>query len=261
MFFKALCRRPNLVFLFTNVFLCLACSTHPTVLKTPTPPPTAPRDVRPTLEHAAQANRRLRITVLTAKLSQYETDLQPEPVLKLYVNGARSALKTKLPQISQRKITLTDATLLHSVYILPDKKKLHVFASHWPLAERKPNAHAAALRALNAAVKKIPATELRMAMGDFGVSRLFDEEQNWIERFLQPDWLVAQRLGCLPQAPCQGTMIGTDGRDSFQEMILVDKSLFDGNNGWRIVRQVVVDRPSAPAIGQHWPLSVFIEPL
>ncbi len=147
---------------------------------------------------------------------------------------------------------------------LPDRQRLQVLGVRFPSIEKNVRAQARGLRRLNAALKSFPPNDLVVAMGDFGVSRAQDERMRFIERSLHPYWLVTHQLGCKTDFsnPCRGTTLGNDGRESFQEMILVDKSFYDGLKGWRVVRgEVVAKRPASVAVGDHWPFMVAIEPV
>ena len=185
--------------------------------------------------------------------------------------GMMSRLKrageTKIYPVKMNNKIIDSRGILHSVFSLPDGEKLNVFGVHFPSGGNPVEFRAAAVKALNAELDKLPAGALAITGGDFNINSNSDAKLRLYEDQLGSKWLVSHLIGC---TQCQGTeYFGKEQAWSFLDALLFSKNMKTGTSGW-IVDEKTIDVPNKGpeqtwqgkpnrfsvdhGVSDHWPI-------
>lgn len=163
--------------------------------------------------------------------------------------------------------------ILQADFRLPDDSILTGFAVHFPAPYHPTDMRIAAYDTLNGLLAALPADRHVFAAGDFNTTSAEDAEENMLDRFARPDWIVSNDL-C---DGCRGTSyFPPDQSWSFLDMILF-RPCCGGNATWQVRADSVqianglrslrrpdgtpqrFQLPAGTGVSDHWPVVMTIE--
>ena len=200
--------------------------------------------------------------------------------------GIDIAILSRLKQIGQAKLhpiafkgfgkdrTNDTRGILQADFELPGGKTLTVFGCHFPAPFHPTEMRIQAFKALQKLQKDLPKDRLFMAAGDFNVTAEEDRNKKLLSTFVEKDWLVSHKIGCLD---CPGTQYYPPKKSwSFLDMVLLSKNFNDSSSSWKVLPKSVrlingapeqkreggfpkaFRLPKASGVSDHWPIAVDI---
>lgn len=106
---------------------------------------------------------------------------------------------------------------------LPDQQILNLLVLYTG-ESATPKARTQLLHRLSQLRKTFSPNQMVMAIGDPGITRDAEEKNHFIERMIQPDWLVTHTWATY----------GKSKSWPLSSQILFSKDFFDGTNGWKV---------------------------
>jgi endonuclease/exonuclease/phosphatase family protein len=166
--------------------------------------------------------------------------------------------------------------ILEATFRLPDGALLTGFAVHFPAPFHPTEMRVAAYTQLNQLKNSLPAGRLAFAAGDFNTSSREDREQDMLQRFVRPSWIVLHDQGC---AGCKGSQYyARDDSWSYLDMILWSPADSRGKEATWAIRagsfaianngpgQTTIEHkparfelPGGTGVSDHWPVLFTIE--
>ncbi|MEJ2298553.1 MAG: endonuclease/exonuclease/phosphatase family protein [Woeseiaceae bacterium] len=228
------------------------------------------------------------LRILERLRNEYLAGLGYEPAILVEgtdVRGIDVAFLSKFPLANEPTLHTFDVPgfpdragdtrgILQADFVLPTGATLTGFAVHFPAPYHPTAMRVAAYEHLNALREALPEDHLVFAAGDFNTTSTEDAREGMLDRYVRPDWTVAQDLGC---GDCRGTYYyAPDDTWSFLDTIIFSPPRGEKTTG-RLRADSIAIANAVPAqvtpdgkprrhdsarrtgVSDHWPIIATIE--